>query len=124
MKSDQPVAKTIDEYIAGFPASDQKRLNELRKLFKKVMPKAIEDISYAMPAYRAKPNKRAFAFFARTKDSVSIYALHFNTSPDLLENAQPYITTKSTMRFPNDQPIPFDLIEALLAEKADQYDLR
>lgn len=124
MKSNQPSAKTVDEYIAGFPSEDQKRLNQLRELFKKSLPKAIEDISYLMPAYRAEPEKRAFAFFAGAKDAVCIYALHFDASPDLLEKAQPYLTTKSTLRFPHDKPLPLNLIVELLDEKADQYDLR
>lgn len=124
MKSNQAAAKTVDEYIASSSADNQNRLNELRALFKKTMPKAIEDISYLMPAYRPAPEKRAIAFFASAKDAVCIYALHFDTSPDLLEKAQPYITTKSTMRFPNDKPLPLDLITMLLDEKADQYNLR
>jgi uncharacterized protein YdhG (YjbR/CyaY superfamily) len=124
MLADQPKAKTVDEYIAGFSGEDHKRLNELRALFKQKMPKAIEDISYLMPAYRAKAGQRAIAFFAGAKDSVCTYALHFDSSPELLKQAQPYITTKSTMRFPNDKPLPLDVISALLEEKATQYDLR
>lgn len=124
MLANQPKTTTVDEYIAGFSDEDKKRLNQLRALFRKTMPKATEDISYLMPAYRAAPGKRAFAFFAGAKDSVCVYALHFDASPDLLEKARPYITTKSTMRFPNDKPIPFDLLEDLLAEKAEMYNLR
>lgn len=123
MKSMQPEIKTVDDYIASFPDDDQKRLNELRALIKQTIPKAIEDISYAMPAYRAEPGKRAFVFFAGAKDAVCMYALHFDASPNLLELAQPYITTKSTMRFPNDKPVPYDLIEELLIEKKQQYGL-
>ena len=119
----QPEIKTVDDYIASFPDDDQKRLNELRALIKQTIPKAIEDISYAMPAYRAEPGKRAFVFFAGAKDAVCMYALHFDASPNLLELAQPYITTKSTMRFPNDKPVPYDLIEELLIEKKQQYGL-
>lgn len=124
MLANQPKAKTVDEYIAGFSDEDQKRLNQLRALFKQHMPNAIEDISYLMPAYRAKPEQRAIAFFAGAKDSVCTYALHFDTSPDLLDKAKPYITTKSTMRFPHNKPLPLDLITALLEEKANQYNLK
>lgn len=124
MLANQPNATTVDEYIAGFSGEEKKRLDQLRALFKKTMPKAIEDISYAMPAYRHTPAKRAFAFFAGAKDAVCVYALHFDASADLLEKSQRYLTSKSTMKFPNDKPIPFDLIEDLLSEKADMYNLR
>lgn len=123
MKPSSQKIKTVDEYIANLPANDQKRLNELRALIKKTIPKAVEDISYSMPAYRAEPGKRAFVFFAGAKDAVCMYALHFDVNPDLLKQAQPYITTKSTMRFPNDNPIPYELIEELLIEKKHQYGL-
>jgi uncharacterized protein YdhG (YjbR/CyaY superfamily) len=116
-------ARNVDEYIEGYPANTQKRLKEIRALIKRSIPKAVEDISYLMPAYREEPGKRAFVFFAAAKDATCVYALHFGASPKLLKRAQPYITTKSTMRFPNDKPLPVDLLEALLLEKREELGL-
>lgn len=116
-------AKNVDEYIALHDGETRKRLEQLRELFRKTLPKATEDISYLMPAYREKPGKRPFAFFGATKNSVAIYALHFDVRPALLEQAKPYLTSKSTMKFPNDKPIPMDLLQQILEEKGTQLGL-
>ena len=51
MKSNSPVVKNVDEYIASFPKATQKLLQQLRTTIRKAAPQAEEVISYQMPAY-------------------------------------------------------------------------
>jgi len=44
--------KTVDEYIAVQPANVREKLERLRLTIKKAAPKAEEEISYMMPAYK------------------------------------------------------------------------
>lgn len=123
MKSHTEQTDTVDDYIAQYPEEIQKRLNELRELIKKTIPKAIEDISYQMPAYRAEPGKRPFAFFGVASDHIGVYALHFDISPKLAKKVEPFLTSKSTFQINHDQPLPLDLIKEMLLEKKVEYDL-
>ena len=50
MTTRQTAAKTIDEYIAGFPKEVQKTLKKIRLTIRKAAPDAEETISYQMPA--------------------------------------------------------------------------
>lgn len=114
---------TVDGYIAQFPDTIQQRLQELRQLVKRTIPGAIEDISYRMPAYRAKPGKRPFVFFGVATHHIGIYALHENLSPELQKKVAPYIAGRGTMQFAHDMPLPLDLIKEILSEKRHEFGL-
>ena len=45
-------AENVDAYIAGYPPEVQKLLEQMRSTIKKVAPKAVEAISYAIPGYK------------------------------------------------------------------------
>jgi uncharacterized protein YdhG (YjbR/CyaY superfamily) len=52
MATRRTAAKTIDEYITGFPNEVQKTLKKLRVTIRKAAPDAEETISYQMPAFK------------------------------------------------------------------------
>ncbi len=123
MMPGDPNIHTVDDYIAQFPTDIQKRLTSLRKLIKSVVPEAIENISYKMPAYRMKPGKRPFVYLGVATSHIGIYALHAALSPQLQKEIAPHVTGKGTLQFLNDQPLPLDLIEKLLIEKRGELEL-
>ncbi|MBC8046873.1 MAG: DUF1801 domain-containing protein, partial [Fimbriimonadaceae bacterium] len=63
--------KTIDEYIASFPADKQKTLQEVRAIINKTIPDGKEVISYAIPAicYKEKP----VVYFTANKNHIGMY---------------------------------------------------
>jgi uncharacterized protein YdhG (YjbR/CyaY superfamily) len=107
---------TVDEYIALHPPSVKAGLNLLRKTIKKAAPGAEEMISYQMPAYRL---KGMLAFFSATKKHYGFYP---TASPIIAfrEKLKSYETSKGTVRFPLDQPIPVKLITELVKWKVRQ----
>ena len=104
MKNTDP--KSIDEYIGNYPPETQKILNKIRTLIKKAAPKAIEKISYKMPAFYLNGNLVHFAAF---KNHIGFYPTPsgIEAFKDEFSN---YKWAKGSVQFPLNQPIPFELI--------------
>lgn len=102
--------KTIDEYIATFPKNVQTILEELRQAIKESAPKAEEAISYQMPTFRLKGN---LVHFAAYKKHVGFYPTP-SAIEAFKEELSGYETSKGTVRFPVDKPIPLDLVKRIV----------
>jgi uncharacterized protein YdhG (YjbR/CyaY superfamily) len=108
--------KDIDEYIAGFPKDVQKTLSKIRSTIKKAAPKAEEAISYQIPTFRLNGN---LIHFAAYKNHIGLYP-----APRAVEKFKKdlarYGAGKGTLRFPLDEPIPYDLITKIVEFRAKQ----
>ena len=106
MKLDKREINDIDNYISGFPAETQKILKKIRATIKKAAPGSIETIKYSMPTFTFKGNLIHFAAF---KNHIGLYPA---PTGDELLNKELSVNKaeKSTLRFPIDKPIPYDLI--------------
>ena len=102
--------KTIDEYIATFPINIQSILQELRQVIKESAPNAEEAIRYQMPTFRLNGNLVHFAAF---KKHIGFYPTPSGTESFKNELSN-YETSKGTIRFPLDKPIPFDLVKKIV----------
>jgi len=110
MKGDKPAYRTIDEYIAMFPAETQKILQELRATIHAAAPGAVEKISYQMPAFALKGN---LVYFAAWKDHIGFYPTSSGTQA-FQQEISTYEFSKGTVKFPIDQPLPLDLISRIV----------
>ena len=110
MRTDQPVPKNIDEYVAGFPPDVQDILERVRTTIKKASPEAEEAISYQMPTFRLDGNLVHFAAF---KNHIGLYPTPSGTERFRAE-LSPYETSKGSIRFPLDKPIPYELIARIV----------
>lgn len=103
--------KTIDGYLAA--VSDDKRaaLEKLRKAIRAAVPKAEECISYALPAFRLE-GKFLVAFGAAANHC----AFYPGSSPieACRDELRGYDTSKGTLRFPADKPLPVALVRKLV----------
>jgi uncharacterized protein YdhG (YjbR/CyaY superfamily) len=103
-------AKTIDEYIASFPEDIQTKLQKMRSVIQAAAPEATEKISYQMPTFYLNGNLVHFAAFKRH--------IGFFPTPSGIEHFMDevwaYRTSKGTIQFPMDQPIPFDLVDKIV----------
>lgn len=103
-------ASNVDAYIASFPESTQKRLEQIRTLIKKAAPKAEELISYQMPAYKY---HGVLVYFAGYKNHIGFYAAptgHATFKKEL----SVYKTGKGSVQFPHDKPLPTALITKIV----------
>jgi uncharacterized protein YdhG (YjbR/CyaY superfamily) len=102
--------KTIDEYIAQFPEEIRKRLEEMRQTIKQVAPEAVETISYQMPAFRL---NGILVYFAAFKDHIGFFPTASGVAA-FKEEVTGYMTSRGTIQFPLDKPIPFDLVKQIV----------
>jgi len=110
MKTAQAASGTIDEYIAGFPNNVQEILQKIRLTIRKEAPDAEETIKYRMPTFTLKGNLVHFAAF---KNHIGFYPTPTGTDK-FQKELSVYEGAKGSVRFPLDQPIPFDLISKIV----------
>jgi uncharacterized protein YdhG (YjbR/CyaY superfamily) len=103
-------ATTIDEYIKGFPTDVQAKLSELRSTIRQSAPQAVKKISYRMPTFYLNGNLVHFAAFERH--------IGFYPTPSGITRFQKelkkYKSAKGSVQFPLDEPLPLDLIAAIV----------
>jgi len=114
-------ARTIDEYIAGFPKATQAVLEAMRALIREAAPDATETMSYAIPTFDlGEKHLIHFAGFAR---HVGFYPTPSGVTAFANELAV-YKRGKGSVQFPLDEPLPADLIRRIVAFRVDEVDRR
>ena len=102
--------KDIDEYLANFSGDTRKKLDDIRQTIKEVLPaEAKEKISYGIPTFYLNGN---LVHFAGYRTHIGFYP----GSVPIREFAQElsgYKTSKGTIKFPLDKPLPYDLIRKI-----------
>jgi uncharacterized protein YdhG (YjbR/CyaY superfamily) len=116
MKTDPSVPKTVDEYIAGFPQDVQELLEKIRMTIREAAPGAEETIKYRMPTFTLKGN---LVHFAAYKKHIGFYPAPTGIEK-FRKELSAYEGAKGTIRFPLDQPIPFDLIDQIVKFRAQE----
>ena len=106
------VPKNVDEYLARIPEPARSNLKRIRTVIRSAVPaEAIETISYRIPAIRCK--KEVLVWFAAFSDHCSLFptAAVIEAFKKELEG---FYTSKGTIHFPTDQPLPVALIKKLV----------
>jgi len=116
----QAPPKTIDEYIGGFPEEIQERLKKIRLTIRNAAPEAKETIKYQMPTFTLKGNLISFAAYKR---HIALYPAPEGDEQFNLELSA-YKAEKSTVRFPLDRPIPYDLISRIVKYRIEDNQRR
>ena len=110
----QPFA-SIDDYLRAFPADVQAILTEVRQTIRRAAPAAEETISYRMPTFTL--DGKVLVHLAAWKRHLSLYPVPA-VDEALEREISPYRAARSTLRFPYDQPIPYELIGRLVVLRA------
>lgn len=100
----------IDEYIANFPEDIQSVLQKVRQTIHKASPDAVEAISYGIPTFKL--NGKNLIHFMAAKAHIGLYPGP-NAVEAFSDKLISYETSKGTIRFPLDKPIPYDLVEEI-----------
>jgi len=110
------IPKNIDDYVAAFSPEVQAILERIRATIHNVAPEAQETISYRIPAFTL---NGTLVYFAAFKNHIGFYP---PVSGDArLEKAiQSYAGEKGNLRFPLDQPMPYQLIERIVKLRVKQ----
>lgn len=113
--------KDIDEYLARLSDEQRAALKKLRKDIKAAAPRAEECISYQIPAFRL--DGRMLVWFHCAAKHCSFFPGAYPIKAYARE-LKKYSTSKGTIRFPPDKPLPTTLVKKLvkarIAERLDR----
>ena len=110
--------QSVDEYLATQPAAVQRALRRVRSTIRKAVPKAVEAISYQIPAYKL--DGRVLIYFAGWKEHFSVYPSSDRIVAAFKKELAPYEVSKGTIRFPLSEPVPVKLIEGIAKLRAKE----
>lgn len=109
--------QSIEEYIAQQPEDARSYLRQINDTIKSALPEAVPKISWSMPTYWKKQN---LIQFAASKKHIGLYP-----GPAAVEaftdQLQGYKTSKGTIQFPYDKPLPLDLIREIAVWCKKEY---
>src|SRR5262245_52529707 len=111
---------TIDDYIAAFPSDVQSILEKIRFTIREAAPQAREKISYKMPAFALDGD---LIYFAAFKKHIGVFP-PVRGDAKLKKAIARYRGEKGNLKFPLDEPIPYELItrvvECRVKEQAEK----
>ena len=102
---------TIDEYLAAVSADQRAALERLRKTIKAAAPKAEECISYQVPAFR---QDGMLVGFGAAASHCAFYLMSATAVEAHRDELSDYDTSKGTIRFQADKPLPAALVRKLV----------
>ena len=102
--------KTIDEYHSVFPEDVRLLLEELRATIKLAAPKAVEVISYNMPAFK---QYGVLVYYAANKNHLGFYPTG-GPIKVFKEELAAYKTSKGAIQLPLDKKIPKTLVKKIV----------
>lgn len=109
--------KDIDEYLAGVPEPARGALNKMREAIRSALPaEAAETISYRIPAFKC---KRVLVWFAAFSDHCSLFPTA-SVIEEFKRQLKGFSTSKGTIHFPLDKPLPTALIKRLVKARVAQ----
>lgn len=108
--------ESIDQYIAAAAPSARPILKQIRRTVRAAAPDAEEAISYGMPTFK---QRGVLIYFAAFKAHIGVFP-PVSGDARLAKAVAPYAGPKGNLRFPLDEPIPFDLITRIVELRVKQ----
>ena len=109
--------KNVDEYLAGVPESARGTLDKLRAAIRSaVPPEATETISYGIPAFKY---KGVLVWFAAFSNHYSLFP-GASVIEAFKQELKDFSTSKGTIHFPSDKPLPAALVKKLVKARVAQ----
>ncbi len=103
---------TVDEYVDSLPEHVRPVMAGIRRSIRAVVPAVEETISYSMPTFVL--DGRPLVHVAAWKKHVGLYPLP-PMDDDLAREVDPYRGAMDAMQLRYDRPIPYGLVERVVA---------
>lgn len=116
MATGRPKVESIDEYVSLFSPEVQAILRKIRLTIKEAAPAAQETISYGIPAFKL---AGALVYFSASKKHIGFYP-PVRGDEGLEKAVSKYAGEKGSLRFPLDDPIPYNLIKRIVKFRVQQ----
>ncbi len=106
----------IDDYLKKVNQPERSELERVRKIIQETAPEATEVITYGMPGYKYKG--KYLISFAAFKDHLSIFP-GSHVVEVLKDKLEDYETSKGTVQFTLEKPLPEGLIKEVVQIRLD-----
>jgi uncharacterized protein YdhG (YjbR/CyaY superfamily) len=114
-------AADIDGYLATLEDPKRSTLQALRESILAILPDAQECLSYGMPAFKV--GGKTVAGFAAFSHHLSYLPHSGSVLPELADDLAGYESTKGSLHFAVDAPLPRELVAKLVATRLRHLDL-
>jgi uncharacterized protein YdhG (YjbR/CyaY superfamily) len=115
-----PVAAEVEAFLRAQPDDVRAALLALRRVIAAAAPDAVETLSYGVPAFKYRG--RPLVSYGAAKDHCSFYV----QSPAVMDGHRQLLTgldtTKGTIHFEPDAPLPVDLVASLVRARMAETD--
>lgn len=110
--------KNVDEYLAGVPEPARSTLKKVRATIRSIVPpETTEAIGYRMPMFRYQGALVAYAAFS---DHCSLFPMSLAVMAAFKDELKGLISSKGTIRFPLDKPLPATLLKKLVKARLNE----
>jgi uncharacterized protein YdhG (YjbR/CyaY superfamily) len=104
--------RDVEEYLAAVPEPARSTLNKVRAVIRSaVPPETTEAISYRIPTFKYKGPLVGFAAFST---HCSLFPMSGSIVEAFKNELKGFETSKGTIRFPVDKPLPAALVKRLV----------
>jgi uncharacterized protein YdhG (YjbR/CyaY superfamily) len=111
------IPRNTDEYLAAVPDPARRTLKKIRAAIRSaVPPEATEIISYGIPAFK---HKGVLVWFAAFSDHCSLFPTA-SVIEAFKKELKGFSTSKGTIQFPTDKPLPTALVKKLVKARVAQ----
>ena len=103
---------SVEEYLESVPEPARTTLNKMRATIRSVVPaETTEAISYGIPSFKY---KGALVGYAAFSSHCSFFPMNATLVERFQDDLSDYPTSKGTVRFPVDKPLPAALLKKLV----------
>jgi len=107
-----PAVASVEDYLAALTSAQRGHFEGVRRIVRSMVPDAEEAISYRIPTF--KHRGKYLIYFAAFKDHLSVYP-----TVGAVEATK---GTKGTFRFSVDDPVPEEVVRAIVAHRLEVID--
>ena len=109
--------KNVDEYLARVPEPARGTFIKLHAAIRSAVPaEAVETISYGIPAVQ---HNRVLVWFAAFSSHCSLFPTA-SVIEEFKDELKGFSTSKGTIQFPTDKPLPIALVKKLVKARVAQ----
>jgi uncharacterized protein YdhG (YjbR/CyaY superfamily) len=109
--------KNVDDYLARVPEPARGTLHKIRAAIRSALPpEATEDISYGIPTFKY---KGPLVWFAAFSNHCSLFPTA-SVIEAFKNELKGFSTSKGTIHFPTDKPLPTALVKKLVKARVTQ----
>lgn len=105
----------VDDHLGALPPDQRAALERLRATIRDAAPDATEAISYGMPTF--KQDGHGLVGYAAFQAHCSLFPMSATVIPALADALEGFTTSKGTIRFTPDRPLPDALVRRIVAAR-------